>query len=334
MELKNNITNVINLLDYETQVPKSYKWEKKWRTTFPVDLWIPILIDYLYRGKTTSEIEEKYTKISQNLTKKSNNMYTCTLLGKFYFPTSRKIDVKKIDHFSEEEVENLIIDHINNITKKHYENSVQKAQKVINEWEKYINRNNDINSWSDEKINEKIKKIIKNNKKENIYFWEKKSLKNLEIKRKINQKKHKFMFPKLNSELKEKIGLLGENIFYDILVNKYGNQNVFHVSSYNKFSPYDFEVNIKNKKIFYEVKSTTRNSIRFILSRAEFNFANNVKKNNTYSLIFLKNVNLHENTSFPIIYEIENPQFKIDMNYIGIANEKILLTPSKFKGMI
>ena len=173
MELKNNITNVINLLDYETQVPKSYKWEEKWRSTFPVELWIPIFIDYLYKGKTTTEIEKEYTKISQNLTKYSNNMYICTLLGKFYFPTSKKIDVKKNDHFSEEEVENWIIEHINNVTEKHYKNSVKKAKKVINEWKKYIFKRKNINYMNNKKMYKNIKKSLEIIKKEALSIEEK-----------------------------------------------------------------------------------------------------------------------------------------------------------------
>lgn len=334
MKQKNNITNVINLLDYDTEVKKSYKWENKWRTTFPVDLWISILMDYLYKSKSTNEIEEKYTLISQKLTKKSNNMYISVLLRKFYFPRTNKIDIKKINQFSEEEIENLIINHINFITKKHYKNSVPKAKKVINEWQKYINQNKDIDSWSNEKIIKKIKKIIENNKKRNFYYWEEISLKNLNYKKKVKQKKYEFKNQEINNEIKEKIGLLGEKIFYSALVNKFGYENVIHSSSIDKFSPYDFEVNFKNKKLFYEVKSTVKNSISFFLSRSEFDFANKIQKKHKYSLIFLKNINLKEESSLPIISEIKNPKFKINMNFIGVSNEKIFLIPSKFKGMI
>ncbi len=180
MELKNNITNVINLLDYETEVKKSYKWEKPWRTTFPVDLWIPIFIDYLYKGKTTTEIEKEYTKISQNLTRDSNNMYICTLLGKFYFPKSNKIDVKKINQFPKKQIENWIIEHINDVTKKHYKNSVPKAKKVINEWKKYIFQTKNINYRINKQMLKNIKKSLAIIKKE-ILSIEKKITKKLKL---------------------------------------------------------------------------------------------------------------------------------------------------------
>jgi hypothetical protein len=139
----------------------------------------------------------------------------------------------------------------------------------------------------------------------------------------------------LNNDLKEKIGKFAERLFYDKLVKKYGYDNITHTSNINKFSPYDFEVKLKNnKKLFFEVKSTVKNSINFFLSRAEYEFANNIQKNHKYSLIFLRNINLQEDASFPPILEIENPKFEINMDSIGIDNEKIMLTPSNFKGVI
>ena len=105
-------------------------------------------------------------------------MYICTLLGKFYFPTSKKIDVKKIDHFSEEEVENWIIQHINNVTEKHYENSVKKAKKVINEWKKYIFKRKNINYMNNKQMYKNIKKSLEIIKKEALSI-EKKIIKKL-----------------------------------------------------------------------------------------------------------------------------------------------------------
>jgi hypothetical protein len=208
----------------------------------------------------------------------------------------------------------------------------------MDNWKTYILQKENINSLSNEKITKNIFKIVKNYKNRNIEFWEKLDLKKIKRKKyvyKNKKNKNSFKNQNLNSDKREKIGKLGEELFYGVLVNKYGYDKVIHTSNIDKFSSYDFEVNLENnKKLFFEVKSTIKNSINFFLSRAEYEFANNIQKNDRYSLIFLKNINLQANASFPPILEIENPKFEINMNHIGIENEKVILSPSNFKGAI
>ena len=184
MNVENNITNVINFLDYEIEVTKSYKWEnKECKNTFPVDQWIPILIDFLYNEKTPGNIEKEYVQFLPRVTRPTHNMYINSLLKKFYF--SSTVNFKKIKKFSEEEIENWIIKHINSIINKHYDKAVSKAKKIMDNWKTYILQKENINSLSNEKMTKNIFKIVKNYKNRNIEFWEKLDLKKIKIHLKI-----------------------------------------------------------------------------------------------------------------------------------------------------
>ena len=312
--------NIIRTQNYE-EIGDSYKWEnKKCKNTFPASLWVSALINFLYDGLNTNDLEDKYTNLMAKVNKKSNTMYINSLLRKMQI--DGKQNSQRIrDYYSKQELEKWIVDRINQITKKHYTLAVPKAKKWIEDWniyyyQIYISKEH---SYNDE-IAQKIK--IEHSQRLSNHWHNHKLEKNINS---IDKMK--------NWDENKKIQEWGKFYFYDELISKFGLKNVFYNSEIlkNNNSTYDFLVIKNDKKHYYEVRTTKRSTLKFKLSRSEYEFWKKCQESNhNYSLISIKNLYYYRFSNLPIIEEIKNPKFKISIDNYGFKNGNVLIAPNEF----
>ena len=319
---------IIKIQKY-ANIAKSYKWDdERCKNTFGPSLWVAVLIDFLYNATNTSSLEKKYTNLMVRVNKNSKEMYTNSLLRKFQL-NSKQNFLKIRSHFSKEEIENWIVNWINSITKKHYKFAVPKAKKMIENWnsyykEVYVNKSANYN----ENVIQKIKKVQMQKSKIKWHKYnEKNNIKQIDL---LNDEKD-------YENQNEIIQKWGKFYFYDELINKFGSNNVLHnkeiFSSTN--SNYDFLVMKNDKKHYYQVRTTKRSTLRFYINRGEYEFWKKCQKEKyDYSLILVKNLYYDKFSNLPLIEEIENPEFQININKYGYLNEKIIIAPSQFIGKV
>lgn len=323
------IINEINALatTHKKSKSDSYEWDNpKSKTTFPPTLWVSAILDVIYFEISTTIVEKKYTQKMPTIKRPSNNMYINSLLNKMEILS--KPSIKLSDHFSEIEVENWIINRINEITDKKYEEATNSMRKLICEWRTHYADSNSTLELDEAKLatiaQELKKRVFSNlNSKWNVVEELDDNIVRLDFKSTdaIN----------FNISNKEKIGKLGESLFHDMLIMEFGAENVVWESNNNKFSPYDFEVEINGTKRFFEVKTTTKSSKSFFISGNELAFRKSVKN---YSLVTITNIPTNIPTHFPNVIEVRNPEFEISMDRMGVKDNKIILTPTHFKGII
>lgn len=313
-------------MDDNTNGSDSYKWDNpNSKTTFPATLWVSAILDVIYFELSTTKVEEKYTQKMPTINAKTNNMYINSLLKKMGILT--KPQVKLSNYFSEIEVENWIVNRINEKTDLHYEETTNGMKKLISEWRSH-QANNKTKEFGEEElanIDQELKKRIFSSTNDEWDVVEKLDDNIVEL---GTSKSH---ILDLDIDNREKVGRLGESIFNNMLVKKFGVENVVWKSNIDKFSPYDFEVELDGIKSYFEVKSTIRSSKSFFISSNELAFR---KKVENYSLVTITNVPTETFTPFPNVVEFKNPEFEISMDKMGIKNNKILITPTHFRGII
>lgn len=325
MKTNNEINDLI--ASDETLIGNSYKWDNlKSKSTFPSTLWVSAILDIIYFELPTTEVEKKYTEKMPTIKRPSNNMYISSLLRKMGILTKPRM--KLSSHFSEVEIENWIINRINEITNKYYNETTNGMRKLIDEWRSNQTITTTSKLLDEEKLAETSQELRKRVFLDTNHEWtvlEKLSDNYVEL---MSSDKFDTNF---NSENREKIGRLGESLFNDMLIKKYGAENVNWKSNIDKFSSYDFEVNLNESKHYFEVKTTTKSARCFFISSNELTFR---KKVSNWSLVAITNMPTLTFSHFPNVVEVKNPKFEISMDGMGIKNNKILITPTNFKGII
>lgn len=237
-------------------IGKSYTWENRAsKTTIPVQLWVEALIMVLYDQKSTTNVEELMTSLMPKVTKPSNNMYINSLLRKMYLDAETKT---KVSNFcSRDEFETWVVKRINNITNKHHDKASSNMKKLIGEWRDHYQKVYSSQSVSNVNSLGDIMDGLKSEtlKDESRIVWEiKKEFSSWTTKVGLNN----VSIEEPQSSIREEIGKMGESMFNDMLIKKYGIQNVKWTSSIQSYSPYDFEVNEDGKTIYFEVKTTSK----------------------------------------------------------------------------
>ncbi len=283
-----------------------------------------VIFDYLFSDKERVNICELYLELTRNLDKnnkqykESHSMDSNTILNWFHIKRNNKNENDKVEQYSYEWTMDVIKEYVNEII-----NSECFISKIKDEWNNYYQE--------DIKLNSKYtyKQIIETfNNYEPI-------VKECEIiKRKIIPYNHNLIFTcedKEDSEKLKAIGDVGEEIVFNYLVKKY--PNLKHVSKDKPYNPYDLEFTINGKKTYIEVKSTSDGVYdHFYISRNEYDFYTNHKDN--YWIIYVTNINVAniENNTNVNIYIYKNPILIIDMLNMGFEENKIYITPTKFRG--
>lgn len=329
------LNDIIRTIEYE-KIGPSYKWENpNVKGTFHADQWVNATIDFLWYNKKVTEIEKEYTKKMPKISRSTNNMYIRSLLSKLQLESKQNFEYIR-SKFSEEDIKEWVVKRINNIIEKHHSTAVKKAQKWMESFKEYIEfqeKNADELTFTTSEAIRKIDDISNRAKVDDdplpvLDISNHNNVYDIKFNKNLNTNFY------TNDNVKtEAVGKFGEQAVYNVLVQKYGFDNVKWVSNVEKFSPYDFRVENQNgKDIFIEVKSTTKSTIKFFFSRNEYEFWK-IKKdeiNSEYKIVLVYNINCLEESSLPLMRTINNPHFKIDMDRYGIENGSILVSPNSF----
>lgn len=301
---------------------KSYDWKAK-RSTFSPTLWPDILMEYIYEGKKTTSIEEEWVKKDPKRGNKgsTNNMYFSVLRNRFYFVEQAKIKTarEELAKFSFKSVKDALLDYMNSIIS---ENALA----------------NDVAKWKEEYITQIAGTVI-NLENEKLENYEANIHNKKIIPVKITDKDNKII---LSEEIEsfvnnvdigklDKIGMLGEEIIYNMLSEKH---NVVWERKVGRlFSRYDMSYEKDGKTIYVEVKSTTdikSKSMRYFISSGEVDFAN--KNQDNYQIYFVSGILRGHKDEWinPSIGVVDAPRFVIDQE--PKAPNELSITPIKYLG--
>ena len=327
---------IINLLTSTYKKSESYFKNDVWskgRCRIDASFYVSIMIDYYFKKDTTNNINEYYLNETRIINRKRN------LTVKDVYSNSHGMDINSLKQllkfgsfgnplkdnlgkYGIQKVQIAIRDYINVILKNM---NKETHQTILKEWDSYYlslftNNTQDYRDQFSKIAQEKELEVL------DITDLKKGTVEYIPIIQKTSS-------PDNNSDYFMLTQECGEQLVYKHLIKQYGEMNVNWVSSKNKYSNYDFEVNINNQVKYIEVKSTTESSLsKFFISRSKYAFYQEQSEN--YYLYFVSNIKRYDegNLYTPNLIVINAPKIEISFDKTGydFENNKILITPYKF----
>lgn len=310
------------------QNPKNINQWNLGRCRIDANFFVEAILDYFFNNLSANKLTEKYLIKTRNINKMEK---------KFQPSNSQDFSAIKIwfklNNFSEElrkelekhkisDIEQTIVEYIDTIIKQQ---SYLVNKDLSEQWRVYFASKS---SYSHIDVEEKITEYMKDKNNE-LKLLEPRYL--YEGTMSVSSKQINSINFEVNNENKELIGASGKQLVFNYLIDKYGIDNVTWSSKNNKYENHDFELKIGNIIKYIEVKTTTENEMRrFYLSRKEYHFYKENKKN--YDLYLVANIKYwsKDNIYTPTLIIKESPVIKIDLDKSGIKDGEILITPYNF----